>query len=131
MTAKQSNQIVTNPNTKKAIAVLRKFAELEVTYKELEKESKAAVEQLKEAMIENNIPKIEFDPELTGISGYVTLAERINYKVESIADVQPKFLKKVLDTDKVKASATLTGELPKGVSESRTQFITKKIKVEN
>lgn len=130
MTANQTNQLVTHPNTKKAIETLRKFAELEVTYKELKKESEAAAEQLKQAMIENNVPKLILDPEFTGVSGYITLAERITYKAEDLADVQPKFLKKVLDTDKVKASATLTGELPKGVVESRSQYVTKKIKVE-
>ncbi len=130
MTANQSNQIVKNPNTKKALAVLRNYAELEEQLSAVKKEAEAATKLIKEAMIEAGVPKITFDPELSGISGYITLAERVGYKVESIADVQPKFLKKVLDTDKVKASATLTGELPKGVVETRTQFVTKKIKVE-
>jgi hypothetical protein len=128
MTQNQTNQLVKNPNTKKAIAVLQKFAQLEAQYKNAEKESKEAAELIKNAMIEQGIPKIDID--MPGLTGYITLAERVNYKAEDVTEVASKFTKKTLDTAKVKAHATLTGELPKGVEETRTQYITKKFKEE-
>jgi hypothetical protein len=128
MTQNQSNQLVKNPNTKKAIAVLQKFAAKEVAYKAAEKEAKEATELIKNAMIEAGVPKIEID--MPGLSGYITLAERVNYKCDDPLDVEKKYLKEVLDTDKVKAEVTLTGKLPEGVMETHTQYITKKFKVE-
>lgn len=126
MTQNQSNQLVKNPNTKKAIAVLQKFASVEATYKAAEKEAKAATELIKEAMIAAGVPRIEIDlPELTG---YITLAERTNYRAEDITEVPAEYTKQALDTDKVKAQHTLTGQLPVGVVESKTQYITKKFK---
>lgn len=127
MTANQSTMLVKNPQTKKAIAVLEKFAKLELEYKELEKESKAATELIKEAMIAGGVDKITLDSET--LTGYITLAERTNYKAEDLSEVDDKYLKKTLDTAKVKAEAVLTGQLPAGVEESKTQYITKKIKV--
>lgn len=129
MTANQSNQLVKNPNTKKAIAALRKYAKLETQLKAAEKEAKVATETIKQAMIDANVPKIIFDPELTGITGYITLAERTNYKAEDIEQVPAEYTKPTLDTDKVKAQHTLTGQLPVGVVESKTQYITKKIEL--
>lgn len=129
MTTNQSNAIVKNPNTKKAVAVLKKYAELETQLKAAEKEAKAATETIKQAMIDQGVERIEFDPELTGVEGYITLAERIGYKAEDLDEVADDFKKSALDTDKVKAQATLTGELPAGVVETRTQYVTKKIKV--
>lgn len=126
MTTNQTNQLVKNPNTKKAIAVLQKFASLETKYKAAEKEAKEATELIKEAMIEAGVPKIDID--LPNLTGYITLAERVNYKAELIDDVPDEFIKKALDTIKVKAQATLTGQLPAGVVESKTQYITKKFK---
>lgn len=130
MTTNQSNQLVKNPNTKKAIAVLQKFAATEAAYKAAEKEAKEATELIKNAMIEAGVPKIEIDlPEMTG---YITLAERTNYKLAedvTIDELPEQFSKRVLDTDKVKAEVTLTGNLPAGVVESKTQYITKKFKV--
>lgn len=127
MTANQTNQLVKNPNTKKAMAVLAKFAQLETTYKAAEKEAKEATELIKNAMIEAGVPKIDID--LPNLTGYITLAERTNYKAEDISEVAEEFTKPTLDTDKVKAQATLTGQLPAGVVESKTQYITKKFKV--
>lgn len=127
MTVNQSNQIVKNPNTKKAIAVLQKFAALETQYKSLEKEAKEATEQIKQAMIDGGVPKIEID--MPGLTGYITLAERTIYKADDITEVAEKYIKPALDTAKVKAEAVLTGELPAGVSELTTQYITKKFKV--
>lgn len=129
MTTNQSQQLVKNPNTKKAILVLQKFAETEANYKAAEKEAKEATELIKQAMIEAGVPKIEID--LPEITGYITLAERTNYKLAdgvSIEEIPEQYSKRVLDTDKVKAERTLTGELPAGVTESKTQYITKKLK---
>lgn len=126
MTTIQSTQLVKNPNTKKAIAVLQKYAKLEARLKEVEKEAKKATELIKEAMIEAGVPKIEID--LPNITGYITLAERTNYKAEDLSNVHEDYLKSALDTDKVKAQHTLTGQLPVGVIETKTQYITKKFK---
>lgn len=126
MTINQTNQLVKNPNTKKAMAVLAKYAELESQLKSAEKEAKEATELIKNAMIEAGVPKIEID--MPGLTGYITLAERTNYRAEDLSAVDQAFIKPALDTDKVKAEATLRGELPAGVSESKTQYITKKFK---
>lgn len=126
MTTNQSNQIVKNPATKKAIAVLERFAKLEAEYKALEAESKAATELIKEAMIAANVDKITLDSDT--LTGYITLAERVSYKAEDLEAVDAKYLKPTLDTAKVKAEVVLTGRLPDGITESRTQYITKKLK---
>ena len=126
MTTNQSNQLAKSPNTKKAIAVLEKFAKLEAEYKAMEKESKEAVELIKQAMIDNDITKIDVDTD--NYTGYITLAERVSYKADDIEAVDVKYLKPTLDTAKVKAEATLTGSLPDGITESSTQYITKKLK---
>lgn len=127
MTMNQTTQLVSNPNTKKAIAVLERFARLEAEYKSLEEESKKATELIKEAMIAGGVDKITLDSET--IQGYITLAERVNYSADDLSEVDEKYLKPALDTTKVKAEAVLTGSLPAGVTESRTQYITKKIKL--
>lgn len=127
MTANQSNQIVKNPNTKKAIAVLERYAKAEAELKKLEADSKAATELIKEAMLEQNIQKLTID--MPGLTGYITLAERTSYKATDLDAVSDELKKSVLDTDKVKAKVTLTGELPEGVEELKTQYVTKKLKV--
>lgn len=128
MTQNQSNILVKNPQTKKALAVLERFAKMELEFKELEKESKEATELIKEAMIANGIERINI--ETSGLEGYITLAERTTYKIaDDGVEVDEQFLKTALDTKKVAAQAVLTGSLPAGVEESKTQYITKKIKV--
>ena len=127
MTENQSNAIIKNPHTKAALAVLRRYAEAEAQLAALKKASELATATLKDAMIEHGVDRFEVDED--GLTGYVTLAERTNYKAEDITAVEDQFLKQALDTDKVKAQAVLTGKLPAGVSESKTQFITKKLKV--
>ena len=126
MTTNQSNQLAKNPNTKKAIAVLEKFAKLEAEYKAMEKESKEAVELIKQAMIDNNITKIDIDTD--NYTGYITLAERVSYKADDMDLVSATFIKPTLDTAKVKSQMTLTGILPDGVTEIKTQYITKRLK---
>ena len=131
MTTNQSATIIKNPNTKKAVAALKKYAKLEVQLKAAEKEAKEANETIKQAMIDAGVERIEFDPELTGISGYITLATRKNYKVVDADELPDEFKTLRPDTAKVKAHEVLTGELPAGVETSETQYITKKIKLED
>lgn len=126
MTANQSAMLVRNPHTKKAMAALTKFARLESEYKAAEKEAKAATELIKEAMISAGTDRVTID--MPGWEGYITLAERTTYKAEDLDEIADEFLKPALDTEKVKAQAVLTGELPAGVTESKTQYITKKFK---
>jgi hypothetical protein len=126
MTANQSAILVANPHTKKAMAVLTKFAKIEAEYKAAEAESKAATELIKEAMIAGGVDKVTID--MPGWEGYITLAERTVYRADNIAEVNDKYIKPSLDTAKVKAEAVLTGQLPAGVTESKTQYITKKLK---
>ncbi len=126
MTQNQSNQIAKNPNTKKALATLQKFAKLEAQYKELEKQAKDATELIKQAMIDNGVTKLEIDTDT--LQGYITLAERMSYKADDLDIIDSKYLKSTLDTAKVKAEAVLTGKLPDGVTESRTQYITKRLR---
>lgn len=120
LTEKQANALALNPDTKKAVAVLQKFAEAEATLKMLEAQKKEAEKMILEAMVNNGVQKV------SGDWGYITLATRKTFK--QTGDVQPKFLKKALDTTKVNAHYTLKGELPAGVELNETQYLTKKIK---
>lgn len=128
MTANQTNALVKNPNTKKAMAVLAKYAQLESQLKNAEKEAKAATEQIKEAMIAQGVNKLEFEFPDVNLSGYITLAERTSYKADDLEQVPAEYTKPALDTEKVKAQHTLTGQLPVGVVEAKTQYVTKKFK---
>lgn len=117
MTTKQSDLLATKPETKKALAVLQKFAEQEKAFKALEVAKKEAEATLLEAMVANDIVKLEGD------WGYITKAVRKSYKGSN-----SEFMKSVLDTAKVAAHVTLTGGLPEGVEQSETSYITKKFK---
>lgn len=125
MTANQSNQLVNSPSTKKAIAILERYAKAEAALKELEEESKQAVELIKQSMIQSDTQKIVIDTPV--VKGYITLATRTNFKAEDIDEVADEYKKSVLDTDKIKAQYTLKKELPSGVVQTETQFITKKL----
>lgn len=106
----------------KSLVALKKFVKAEAQLKVLKEKHDAVIEQIKEAMVANNVTKIDGD------WGYITLAERVNYKADDLDQVSEEFTKKVLDTAKIKASATLRGMLPNGIVESRTKYITKKLK---
>lgn len=106
----------------KSLVALRKFAKAEAELKELKAKHDEVIEQIKQAMIDNGVQKIDGD------WGYITLAERVSYKADNIDEVAPRFTKRTLDATKVKAEVTLKGDLPKGVEETRTQYITKKLK---
>lgn len=120
MTDSQATQLAKSPATKKALAVLTKFAQAEADFKELDAQRKEAEAQLMEAMESHGINKI------SGDWGYITKAVRKSFKV--IADEVPaEFAKLALDTKKVAAHVTLTGEMPAGVEQNETQYLTKKI----
>lgn len=125
MTANQSALLVNNPHTKKAMAVLARFAKKELAYKQAEREAKEATDLIKEAMIAGGVDKVTID--IPGFTGYITLAERTNYSYEGV--IPKEFREEVPDTDKIKAHHVLTGELPMNVVQSKTQYITKKFKV--
>lgn len=129
MTANQSSALAKNPTTKKAIAVLTKFAAKESELKLLADEVKEAEEQIRDAMVEQGVTKLDID--LPNLTGYITLVNRTTYKAKDIEKVPAKFTKTVkqLDNDKVKAAAVLSDDLPKGVEKSVSTFITKKFKV--
>lgn len=127
MTENQSNAIIKNPTTKAAIAILQKYARAEAELKAMEKQSKEATKLIKEAMIERGMDRVEID--VPGLTGHITLAERTTYSAEDLSEVPEEFLKPALDTEKVKAQAVLKDELPTGVTETKTQYITKKLKV--
>lgn len=115
MTSNQSDLLVTKPETKKALAVLQRFAEQEKAFKALEVQKKEAETTLLEAMIDNDVVKLEGD------WGYITRATRRTFKGSN-----PEFMKTVLDTTKVGAYVTLNNQLPEGVEQSETPYITKK-----
>jgi hypothetical protein len=106
----------------KSLVALRKFAAAEAQLKELKEKHDEVIEQIRAAMVENGVTRLEGD------WGYITLAERTNYSIKNLADLDPKYTKLSLDSTKVKAQAVLTGELPAGVAEKKTQYITKKLK---
>lgn len=126
MTANQSSMLVKNPHTKKAMAILARFAKKELAYKQAEAEAKEATELIKEAMIAGGVDKVTID--IPGFTGYITLAERTTYSAEKLELVSDDFKKPALDTNKVKAEEVLKGSLPSGVIKIKTQYITKKFK---
>lgn len=119
MGSKELQRLIDN----KSLVALRKFAAAEAQLKELKAKHDEVIEQIKEAMLANGVQRLDGD------WGYITLAERTTYKADDIMEVEAKYLKSVLDTDKVKAEATLTGKLPDGIYQVTTQYITKKLKV--
>lgn len=97
-----------------------RYVSLQKDLKELEKDLDDQWKSLQKAMAENDVNKIDGD------WGSITLANRKNYKEKgAVAD---EFKKTVLDTTKVSAHATLTGELPEGVEVSETSYLVKKFK---
>lgn len=100
------------------------FQEKLVALKDLEKDIKATWKHVEKAMIDNDVKSIK----LNDNRGSITIAERTNYKAADLDEVPKKFIKKALDTEKVKSYAVMMGELPKGISESHTKYLTKRIK---
>jgi hypothetical protein len=97
-----------------------RYVSLQKDLKDLENDLKAEWDKLKDSMVENGIDKIDGD------WGSVTLASRKNYTYTD--GVAPEFLKEVIDTTKVSAHVTLTGDVPEGVAVSETKYLTKRFK---
>lgn len=97
-----------------------RYVVLQKDIKELEKDLDAEWKKLQSAMEANDVTKID------GEWGSITLANRKNYVYNE--DIAPEFLKEVIDTTKVSAHVTLTGEVPKGVAQSETKYLVKKFK---
>jgi len=110
----------------KSLVAIKKFAKAEAQLKELKAEHDAIIDRLRVAMIEH--VKNGGDRTLKGDWGSITLAERTTYSTDDIDQVPLNLTKRVLDTGKVKAQAVLNGVLPSGISESKTQYITKRLK---
>ena len=125
MTKNQANQVAKSPDTKKALAALVRYARLEAQLKAAKAEADAANIEIRDAMIANDVTRIEIDNDI--LKGYITLAERKTYKATDIDAVDDKFTKKALDTKMVAAEATLTCQLPTGIEVSTTQYITKNL----
>lgn len=106
----------------KSLVALKKFAKAETQLKQLKAKHDEIIEQVKQAMLNSGVYKIQGD------WGSITLAERTTYNTEDISKVPEDYTKRVLDTTKVKAEATLSGKLPEGVAETKTQYITKRLK---
>jgi hypothetical protein len=101
-------------------AMFLRYISLQKDLKDLEKDLKIEWDSLQKSMIENNVTKVDGD------WGSITLATRKNYTyIEGVAD---EFMKTVIDTAKVGAHVTLTGEVPKGVELNETKYLTKKFK---
>ena len=106
----------------KSLVALKKFAKAEARLKELKAQHDEVVAQVKQAMIDNGVEK------LSGDWGSITLAERTTYSAPDMAEIPKNLSKVVLDTSKVKAQHILTSEVPEGVTESKTQYLTKRFK---
>lgn len=120
MGTKEVQRLIDN----KSLVALKKFAKAEAQLKELKAKHDEVVAQIQQAMEENGVTKI------SGDWGYITLAERTTYGVADLGAIPDEFIvqKPSLDTAKVKAQAVLTGEVPAGVKQTKTKYITKKLK---
>lgn len=111
MTTQEAKAMVLSQDHK---ALLTNYAKNYLAVKQIEKDMKAEVAKLKEVMIENNVLNIdngEFSLTLSVVKGV---------KLVDITKVPKNMTKVVLDTAKVNAQATLTGQLPDGVEETTT-----------
>ena len=120
MTDNQAIQLAKSPATKKALAIINKFAQAEAAFKELEAQKKDAELKIIEAMEVHSIPK------LAGDWGTITLATRKSFK--AIGAISNEFTKAALDSKKVSAYYTLNGDLPCNVEINETKYLVKKLK---
>lgn len=118
-TAKSLTQIKKSLKRGKAGSLNNNQAFIDFLYiqKQMTEEIDAVWAIIKDGMEESGISKINGD------WGYITMAERVNYS----GTAEPKLMKSVLDTSKVKAYMALNDKLPKGVLVSTTRFLQKKI----
>jgi hypothetical protein len=99
-----------------------KFGEFLRQMKAYEKNSKILWSTVEEQMIKHDVKSIKGD------WGSITIAERTNYTAEDIDAVPVKFIKKALDTTKIRAQSKLSGKLPRGITATSKQYLTKRIK---
>ncbi|MBS4040377.1 MAG: siphovirus Gp157 family protein [Flavobacteriales bacterium] len=60
--------------------------------------------------------------------GSMTIRENTNFSAEDLDSVPPKFIKKALDTTKLRAHLKLSDKLPKGVEVTHTRSLVIKLK---
>lgn len=72
-------------------------------------------------MIESNIKSIKGD------WGYITIAERLNWKCD-VEELPRAYIKKVPDTTRLSDYYRLTNKIPKGAEPYTTQYLSKGIK---
>ena len=77
---------------------------------------------VEDQMISNGIKSIKGD------WGSLTIAERTDFKAIDINVVAPRFLKKTLDTTKIRAEFTLKKKLPTGIESTQKMFLQKRLK---
>lgn len=85
--------------------------------KQLEEYDREIREEVLKAMQDNDVLSIKND------TYTITRAVRRTYSAD-LDTVSKKYTKRVLDTQKCATHAKLYGELPKGISESQTEYIT-------
>lgn len=100
---------------------IEQFKQFLTFQKETTEKISAFWEYVKEAMVENNIKKIEGD------WGSLVISDRIawNYDPSQLA---PKFFKKVVDEKKLTDTFRLEGKVPKAATPKYTKVLTKRLK---
>jgi hypothetical protein len=94
------------------------FLEFLAIQKQLESEFEATWSVIRERMEQYDIKSVK------GSWGHITMAERQNFS----GSASPRFMKKVLDSSKLKAYMKLhKNQLPEGVKVSTTRYLSKKI----
>ena len=108
-------------NVNSQIAENEQFRTLLQQQKSLTEQIELFWETIKNGMIATDTKNIKGD------WGYITLVDKTSYQAD--LDVLPaKFIKKAPDTKKIALAHKLEGKLPKGVTELKTVYLTKKIK---
>lgn len=99
-----------------------KFGEFLQQMKAYEKNAKILWSTVEDQMIKHQVKSIKGD------WGSLTIVDTTRYTTEDIDSVPPKFIKKALDTTKIKAQSKLSGKLPRGIIATNKQHLMKRIK---
>lgn len=78
-------------------------------------------ERIEEFMRANDVPTVKGD------WGHMTLATKVNLKADTAILTDSSFYKQALDSTKVKGYQKLFGALPNGVTQSTTEYLSKKV----
>lgn len=89
--------------------------------KQVTEQISAFWKDLETKMIENDIKSIK------GEWGYITIAERLNFKIDETS-LPKKFFKKVVDTKRLADTFRLEGKPINGAEPYTTKYLTKRIK---